>query len=85
MFFIHKKIFLRGFDWKSLQTLHVSAKTPYWPLWPKSSEKKEDFDFKSDFIKHNELKKKNSRQFQYKEGLYVFGAYFVFFSKVQGV
>ena len=48
--FIHKQILLRSFEWLSLQILHVWAKTPDWPLWPKSSEKKEDFDFKSDFI-----------------------------------
>ena len=51
--FIHKQIFLRSFDSKILQILHVWAKTPDWPLWPKSSEKKEDFEIKSDLFWQN--------------------------------
>ena len=40
--FSSSKHVLSSFDWESVQTLHVWATTPDWPLWPKSSIKKED-------------------------------------------
>ena len=50
----------------------------YWPLQPKSCEKK-DFDIKSNLIYSDNflLSFRNPQQFQYKEGLYVLETMFV--------
>ena len=85
--FIHKQILLRSFEWLSLQILHVWAKTPDWPLWPKSSEKKEDFEIKSDLFWQNPFLKLWKLKFIIIQfgSIRFWSIFYVFLCKIQGV